>query len=160
MPASDIQWGMVVAIAQETEKEIGSRTGMEMSRKSSPYYSAWLACAKRDYRSMLRAISQKNFTEIGQIAEQNALAMHACMIATRPQLIYWNETTVRLIKNAHEYRKGGIETYITIDAGANVVFFCRLDSIDDVKNEVEKTDGVKSVIKAGPAPGAEVLEWE
>lgn len=160
MPASDIEWGMVVAVVQESEKEIGSRAGMELSRKTSPYYSAWIACAKRDYTSMLKSISKCNFTEIGQIAEQNALAMHACMIASRPQLVYWNDITVRLIKCACEYRQGGLETYITIDAGANVVFFCRLDDLDNVKDELEKRDGVKSVIKAGPAPGAEVLEWE
>jgi diphosphomevalonate decarboxylase len=160
MPAEEIPWGMVVAVADEAKKKTGSRTGMEHTRRTSSYFSAWLEIAKRDYKIMLAAIRARDFTEMGKIAEQDAIAMHACMMAARPPLLYWNDTTMRLIKSADNFRRGGLETYVTIDAGANVAFFCRLEDINSVKRKVKSIEGVKSVIKSGPAPGAEVIEWE
>lgn len=160
MPAEDVPWGMVVAVTDRAEKKTGSRTGMEHTRESSPYYPAWLETAKRDYKAMLSAMKRLDFTEIGKIAEQNALAMHASMMGARPPLLYWSDTTMRLIRSASDFREGGLETYITIDAGANAAFFCKAENINAVKRRVEKIDGVRSVIKAGPAPGAEVVEWE
>jgi len=155
-----VPWGMVVAVVQSEEKETGSREGMELSRKSSAYFKSWLSQSAVDYKQMMVAIDRSDFRSIGRIAEENALAMHACMIATRPPLVYWNDLTVELIRQARRYRKGGLETYITIDAGANVAFFCRLKDISAVERELNSVPGLQSVIVGRPAGGAEIVEVE
>lgn len=155
-----LTWGMVIAVAQSEEKEIGSREGMELSKRNSPYFKSWLAQSAVDYRQMMIAIDRGNFRTIGRIAEENALAMHACMIATRPPLVYWNDLTIGLIRQARQYRKGGLETYITIDAGANVALFCRLKDTAAVEHELNSVSGLQSVIAGRPAGRAEIVEVE
>ena len=155
-----IPWGMVIAIVEAGEKKTGSREGMELSRSTSPYFRAWVNQCSHDFRRMIPAILKSDFTVMGTIAEQNAFAMHACMIATRPSLLYWSSATVELIKSSQEFRSGGLETYITIDAGPNVAFLCKLDDLEVVAREVGKLDGVKSVIANRPAGPAEIVECE
>lgn len=160
MAPGEIPWGMVVAITEDAPKETGSTDGMELSRTNSPFYKQWITQSKVDYTAMIRAISRLDFSAIGAIAEGNALAMHACMMATRPSLIYWNSATVELIRSAKRFRADGLETYFTIDAGPNVAFLCRVREMDTVAEEVAKIGGVESVITGRPAGGAEIVERE
>ncbi len=159
-PADKIPWGMVIVTAGEEEKSVSSREGMELSRRFSPYYRQWVAQAKKDYRDMLSAAKRMDFTEVGTIAEANALAMHACMIATRPSLIYWKDTTIRLIHMVEKWREGGLSTYFTIDAGHHVALLGRLDDLDDIASEAVKVRGVHDVMSSRPAGGAEVISCE
>jgi len=146
-----IPWGMVIALVDTGPKQIGSREVWSCRRQKSPYYKAWLGQSRKDYRAMLAAVRRLDFTEVGEIAEANALAMHACMMATRPSLIYWRGATIELIAFAQRMRRDGIETYITIDAGPNVVFFCKLPDIERVRGAVADTRLAKSVIVCRPA---------
>ncbi len=155
---TEIQWGMVICEVSSPEKLISSREGMESSRKTSPYYQAWIAQAKIDYNTMLVAIESDSFTEIGEIAEANALAMHACMIATRPSLVYWKGATVEIVRHAQQLRKGGLETYCTIDAGAHVALLGKLDDLVTIERAVQSIQGVQSTMICRPAGAAEILE--
>jgi len=154
----DIPWGMVVAVVDCGKKEVGSTQGMEFSRTNSPYYKSWLMQAAKDYRSMLAAIRTMDFTRIGEICESNTLAMHACMIATRPSLIYWNEVTVFLISMAAMMRKKGLEAYCSIDAGPHVAFLTKREDFLKVKRRISKVFGVKSALVCYPAGDAKIID--
>jgi diphosphomevalonate decarboxylase len=158
IPHDKIPWGMVVVQVDMGEKEIGSSQGMELSRKFSPYYEIWIKRAKKDYRQMLRAIKIMDFTRIGEIAESNALAMHACMIATKPSLLYWTPTTVEILHAVKRWRKQGIESYATIDAGPHVVLFARQVDLNKITSRARRIRGVKSVTKSLPAGPAEIIK--
>jgi diphosphomevalonate decarboxylase len=160
MTADEIPWGMVIAVVEPGKKKISSREGMELSRKTSPFFKAWITQSELDYQKMENAILQRDLPAVGTIAEENALAMHACMIATRPSLVYWNGATADLIKSAHRFREEGLGTYFTIDAGPNVIFLCRIDDLDTVARRLHKIRGVRSVISSKPAGGAEIVECE
>jgi diphosphomevalonate decarboxylase len=155
--ADHVPFGVIVAICEETAKSIGSREGMNLSKRSSPYFDAWVKQSQRDYKAMMSAIKRNDFTAIGTLAEENACAMHACMIATRPQLIYWNDITVRLIQKTRDLRANGVAAYFTVDAGPNVVFICRLDDLGRVARSVRRVTGVKNVLAGRPAGGSEVI---
>lgn len=158
LPAGEIPWGMVVAIVEGAEKKIGSREGMRLSDQSSPYYKNWLSQAKQDYSSMLAAIKQMDFKRIGVICEANALAMHACMIATRPSLLYWTKTTVDIIHAVSAWRDSGLETFFTIDAGSHVLLLCKTDDLEKVVEEVKSIKGVVLAKVGSPADGAQIIE--
>ncbi len=160
LPPEKIKWGMVIAVVQGGAKEIGSTRGMELSRKTSPYYKAWLSQAKKDYCEMLSAIRKQDFGQVGRLTEDNCFAMHACMIATRPSLRYWNPTTLEVIRSVHEWREDGLETYITIDAGHHVALLTPLENLEEVAARVGSIAGVEMAIQNKPAGGAEILEWE
>jgi diphosphomevalonate decarboxylase len=157
LPAEKVPWGMVIVIVESRHKKIGSRSGMEHTAKTSPYYLNWLKQAKIDYRRMLKAISRKNLTEIGIIAEENALAMHACMMSARPPLVYWHPATVEIITRVPFWRKSGLETYFTIDAGPNVILLGRKPDLLQIARRVKRIAGVKDVVVGFPAGGAEVV---
>ncbi len=154
----EIPWGMVVVIVKSAEKEIGSRQGMELSRKSSPYYQSWLLQAAKDYKSMLASIKKKDLTKIGEICEANTLAMHACMMATRPALIYWNNITIELINAVMRCREKGLRAYFTIDAGPHVVILSKREDLNSIASRARRIEGVISAKISLPAGGAEI--WE
>jgi len=159
IPPDEIQWGMVIAIVDEGEKKITSRDGMEICRKHSPYYKSWIARAVSDYKRMLSALRNLDFTCVGEIAEANALAMHACMISARPSLLYWTPTTLEIIRSARRLRNKGLETYVTIDAGPHVVLLGKKDDLNNISRHIRRINGVKSVIKSGAGDGAMITKW-
>jgi diphosphomevalonate decarboxylase len=158
IPASKIPWGMVVAIVESAQKEISSREGMRLSNQNSPYYKAWLTQAKQDYSNMLDAIKRMDFGRIGSLCEANTLAMHACMIATRPSLLYWTKTTVEIIRIVDEWREDGLDIYFTIDAGPHVLLLCKPDDLESITAEVKRINGVAQAIAGRPAGGAKIIE--
>jgi diphosphomevalonate decarboxylase len=154
----EIPWGMVVVIVKSGEKEISSRQGMELSRKTSPYYKSWLSQAARDYSSMLDAIKKKDLSQIGEICEANTLAMHACMMATRPPLIYWNRATIEIIHAVRRWRAKGLDAYFTIDAGPHVAILARREDLNSISTRARRLNGVISAKTSLPAGGAEIRE--
>ena len=90
--------------------------------------------------------------------QSNSNAMHACMIASRPSLIYWNDISVRLIKAAADLRRDGLETYTTVDAGPHVCFLARRDDLDAVKEHVDTVEGVVRTTVSLPGGAAEIVE--
>jgi diphosphomevalonate decarboxylase len=159
LPPDDVPWGMVVVEVEKGEKKMGSREGMELCRQYSPYYKHWLTRACKDYRNMLEALRQMNFTRIGEIIEANAMAMHACIIASRPALIYWSPTTIEVIRSVRKWRADGLETYFTIDAGPNVVLLCKQEDLSKVAGRARQLRGVKSVTKSRPGGAAGIIKW-
>ncbi|HDS00425.1 MAG TPA: hypothetical protein ENO07_00255 [candidate division Zixibacteria bacterium] len=99
-----------------------------------------------------------DFTSTGSICEENSLAMHACMIATRPALIYWNDTTVRLIKAVKKWREGGLEAYCTIDAGPHVAILGKISDLNKIVSRARNVNGVTTAQKSLPAGGASISE--
>lgn len=151
----EIDWGMVIAIAETDKKKVASRSGMKLS-ESSPYYNAWIRQASKDCKAMLGLVEKDDFAAIGELAEANALAMHACMISARPGIVYWSPATIRLMDACRRYRESGLECYFTIDAGANVIFISRLKDIRKLVQRLRSLKSVKRVLSGKPAGGAEI----
>lgn len=158
LPAEKVPFGMVVAIVDSPAKEIGSTRGMRLSKDTSPYYHSWVNQAAKDYHNLLAAIKEMNIGRIGEIAEANALAMHACMIATRPSLLYWTGTTVEIVSSVRDWRDDGIEAYATIDAGPHVALLTPLPLLDEVERLVAGIQGVRTCLPCRPAGPAEMIE--
>jgi len=159
LPAEKIPWGMVVVVSRELEKSISSSQGMEICRRTSAYYRAWVRQAAVDYRDMLKAIRARDFSGMGHVMEANALAMHGCMMAARPPLVYWNETTLAVMKAVENWRKQGLETFFTVDAGPPVALLCRIEDLDLVAEKARVIEGVRDVIVSRPGGPATIVEW-
>lgn len=50
---------------------------MQLAVNTSPYYSAWIKKVNKDLEQIKSAIISHDIQKTGEIAEQNALAMHA-----------------------------------------------------------------------------------
>jgi len=153
----EIPWGMVIAIVNTEEKKTSSRNGMNLSKETSPFYQDWLRQGKKDFFEAKAAITKRDLTRLGQIMEQNTLAMHGVMLSTRPPLIYWQETTLTLWRLAARLRKKGLECYATTDAGPNVIFLTHRKDLKKLQKKIEKIPSVQKSFIGLPATGAKII---
>lgn len=102
------------------EKKVDSRAGMQRTVESAPLYQSWPQQAAQDLATIKRAIADRDLELLGQTAEQNALSMHATMIASWPPLLYWQPESVAAMHRVWELRSLGIPVYLTMDAGPNL----------------------------------------
>lgn len=103
-----------------TEKPIGSTQGMQNTVNNCPLYQAWPQQAEANLQSIHQAILATDFTKLGETAENNALSMHATMIATWPPIVYWQPESVAAMQTIWQLRREGVEVYFTMDAGPNL----------------------------------------
>ena len=156
VPASDVPWGMVVGVVDSEPKQYSSREGMKLSEQTSPYYRRWVLQARHDYRYMLHALRGWDLAEVGEIAEENSNAMHACMLATRPTLMYWQAGTMDIMHSVLAWRAEGLQAYYTVDAGSHVAVLCHIDDLDEVTKRMQAVPSVVKAIANRPG-GAAVL---
>ena len=101
-------------------KSMSSTIGMTHTVNTSPLYKSWPEQAEKDFNDIQQAVLEKEFVALGEIAEANALAMHATMFAARPSLNYLQPNTWEVIHRVQQSRREGHHIYATMDAGANV----------------------------------------
>jgi len=152
------EWPLEVAIAITTmaEKDVGSRTGMQRSADSSPYYSAWVATQGDDLRAARVAIRARDFEALAEVAEHNCLKMHAAALAATPPLLYWNGATVECVHAIRRLRASGVPVFFTIDAGPQVKAICLAEARPRVEAALRDVPGVLDVLSSRLGPGAEL----
>jgi diphosphomevalonate decarboxylase len=154
------QWPLVVVIAVTSEqaKPIGSSEGMEISRRSSPFYAAWLASSETDLASARRAVLERDFAALGAVSEHSCLKMHAVMLSSRPALLYWNAATVACLRRVRTLREQeGRGVFFTIDAGPQVKAVCLPDDAARVAAALQAVAGVERVLTSPLGQGARTL---
>jgi diphosphomevalonate decarboxylase len=115
---------LVIAVVDTTTKAVSSRIAMRRSIATSPFYVPWTTSAGVDLEQMQVALANGDLKEVGEIAERNALGMHALMLAARPAIRYLSPNSLRVLDRIVELRAAGIAAYATIDAGPNIAVLC------------------------------------
>ena len=128
----------------EHEKPIGSREGMRRSVATCEFYREWPERVATDLAALKEAIARKDFAALGTIAEANALAMHALMMATRPPIVYALPETVAAMRKIWAMRAEGLPLWFTMDAGPNVKL------LFEAKDEAQVRDRFPSVEVVAP----------
>ena len=121
---SDWPLSMVVAQLSEGVKSMSSRHGMAHTQATSIYYDAWVREHPLDLAEAREAIAAQDLQRLGTVMESSTLRMHACMLAARPPLIYWNSKTMKVVALVSDLRKQGIGAWYTMDAGPHVKVLC------------------------------------
>ena len=93
---------VIVAITTVGPKATGSGEAMEISRKTSPFYSRWVDQQSLDLDIAREAIDARDFEKLVVVAEHNCLKMHSVMWASRPPIIYWNSATLECMQAVRE----------------------------------------------------------
>jgi diphosphomevalonate decarboxylase len=149
---------MVVAIVGGgAPKTHGSRDAMEHTTATSPFYRAWIDLVPNDLAAAEAAVAKGDLEALGEIAEGSAFAMHACALAARPAIVYWQPPTVSLLARVRELRKGGTAAWATIDAGPHVKVLTTAEDAGEVRRELFDVDGVTDVIVSEPGGPAQVV---
>ena len=114
--------GLVIGlhIISTDKKAIGSREAMNITTKTSQLYESWPKQVENDLVKMKHALEQQNFKLMGETAENNAMAMHATMLAAQPSICYFLPETLIAMQKIKALREQGLAVYFTEDAGPNL----------------------------------------
>lgn len=155
----DADWdiGMVIVVVNKVKKAVSSREGMKRTVATSPFYKVWVESAEEDIEQIKIAIKNRDFAQMGLIAESNGLKMHATMLGANPPLSYWEPDSVVVMQMVRELRGEGVSCYFTMDAGPNVKVICRLSESNIIKARLEQIFETEQIIVTGPGPGIIVL---
>ena len=148
---------VVVAITELGQKGVYSTAGMGGSALTSPFYPAWVDTSTDDLAAMRLAIANRDFEQLGELAEYSCLKLHALMMSTRPALLYWNAATMAAIHAVRELRSNGIPVYFTIDAGPQVKALCLPEHARTVADALARVAGVHETRTSALGRGAHLL---
>lgn len=147
-------------VVEAGPKSVSSRDGMQRTVETSPFYAGWLATVAEDLQQMKEAINARDFTKLGEIAEANAMKMHATTLGAKPPFLYWQSATLDVMQKVMELRQQGLEAYFTIDAGPNVKVLCKPEQEHTIKKKLAAVASVRDVVVCHPGPGIQYLsEW-
>lgn len=156
-PRSHWDVRMVLALTAKGKKKVGSTTGMERSRKTSPFYDAWIEAAPTYSRRIKNALRRKDLDRLGQAMEQSTFAFHACAMASDPAILYWQPGTLAALATVRRLREErAISAFATMDAGPHVKVLCKSSDVGIVRRALTRTDGVLQTLVCKPGPRVRV----
>lgn len=158
VPTADLDPALVIAVVNAGPKPVSSREAMRRTVDTSPLYRPWADSSRDDLTDMRAALTKGDLTAVGEIAERNALGMHATMLAARPAVRYLSPATVTVLDQVLQLRQEGIAAYATMDAGPNVKVLCPRADADRVADAVRAAAPDSTVLVAGPGPGARLVD--
>jgi diphosphomevalonate decarboxylase len=145
-------------VISKKQKKIKSRAGMKQSVMTSPIFEQWHINAEKDAQKMIGLIKEKNFPELGKLAQDNCILLHACAMTTRPSIIYWQPGTLEVIHKVLELQDEGKQIYFTIDGGPQTKILCLEKDVEEFKKILSKLESVQEIIECKPGTGPQVIE--
>jgi len=147
----------LVVVVSDSAKAVASSAGHRLA-PTSPVHSTRLARVEVLNRHLRAALAKRDFVTLGEIAEEDALLMHAVMMTSHPALLYWLPQTLALIRRVYRWREQGLAVYFTVDAGPNVHLLTLPEAVDPLLRELRAEAAVREVLVCRPGPAARVLE--
>lgn len=146
-------WDLRIAavILDDQAKSVSSREGMKRTVDTSAFFKGWVDSNPADLSGIKEGIKNKDFKQVGQIAERNCLKMHATTLAAEPPFTYWTDETMKLMQEVEQMREEGIPCYFTIDAGPNVKVIYELEQEEEIISRLKELPEVRDITlsKAG-----------
>jgi diphosphomevalonate decarboxylase len=148
---------VIAIVAGGRRKKFGSTNAMEACRKTSPLYEAWLQTVPGDVDAARAAITARDFKALGTVTEASTSAMHACAMAARPGIWYFEPVTLACVERVLALRTEGHPAYFTMDAGPHVKVLTYEPHERTVAAALQAIAGVSEVRVASPGPGVQVV---
>lgn len=134
---------VLVVLLSQKEKKVSTTDGHKLA-PTSLFYKKRLEFVEKTLISIKGVVGERNFSRFGELVEDEALNMHAIMLTSKPNLIYWLPETVRVMRAVREWRNEGLKSYFTVNTGQNVFVFCMPKDEGEI---VEKLKGLEGVIE-------------
>jgi diphosphomevalonate decarboxylase len=150
----DFDPAMVIVVVNAGTKAVSSRVAMRRTTETSPLYQAWADSSAIDLAEIRTALLHGDLDMVGEIAERNALGMHATMLAARPAVRYLSPATMTVLDCVLHLRADGVSAYATMDAGPNVKVLCHRTDESRVAEALRTTAPGCPVITAHRGPAA------
>ncbi len=109
-----------IMIVSRSEKKVSSRAGHGLM-EGNPYAATRYAQANHNLTELLEVLQQGDVNRFGEIAEDEALTLHALMMSSTPSFILMEPNSLEAIKRVRAFReRTGLPLYFTLDAGPNL----------------------------------------
>ncbi len=109
-----------ILLVSRDEKEVSSRAGHGLM-EGNIFANSRYGQARQNFRMVIEALKTGDVALFGQIAEQEALTLHALMMTSNPPYILMKPNSLLLIEKVRAYRQETkIPLYFTLDAGPNL----------------------------------------
>lgn len=148
---------MIAILIDTKQKKVSSRGGMQLSVTTSPFYPSWRKVVADDMQAMKAAILKRDINQMGHIAEENAMRMHALTMSADPAYTYFEGATIKAINLIKGLREQGINCYYTMDAGPNVKVIYDHQDRQRIIDKLAPVFGKDHLIIAQPGPGAHLI---
>jgi diphosphomevalonate decarboxylase len=151
-------WDLVdcIAIVSQEHKATGSVEGHALAT-TSPLQAARIQATRQHLDICRQAILQRDFEAFARVTELDNNMMHAVMITSTPQLLYWQPTTLAIMHAVRDWRGAGVPVCYTIDAGPNVHVLCLRAALEQTLAQLKAIPGVIEVRIAHPGGPARLL---
>jgi len=140
---------VLICIVSKEPKEISSRDGMEISKKTSPIYQDWLDVNGKHINLALDAIKDKDMAALENVTEENCKLMHKVMKTSKPSISYMTDVTHSCLTEIENLRSSGHSLFYTIDAGPQVKIICDPKSTEIIRDRIIDKTSVLDVVYAG-----------
>ena len=147
------EFRILIALVSRKAKPISSRTAMEATRDTSPYYRAWLRNAAELLEPALHALEQRDIEGLGAVARLSYSRMHAALLASSPPVLYWLPATVAVIRECQRLREEGLHAWETLDAGPQVKILCLEPDVEKISRRLTGLDPSVKLMVAFPGQG-------
>jgi len=137
----------VVAVVDEGKKLISSTQGHALA-DTSPFYQVRLSKIKAKIELVRKALTERNFDNLGNLIESEALEFHSILLTSQPSMIAWYPGSVEVMLAVQAMRREGIKAYFTINTGFNVHVLTLPEFENEVKNRLSKLSLVINTINA------------
>lgn len=151
---------LVVAVVDSGAKALSSRQAMGQTMATSALYLPWAGANAWHIDQMRTALARGDLATVGEIAEHNALGMHATMLAARPAIRYLAPGSMAVLDRILLLRNAGIPAYGTIDAGPNVKVLCARADATVVAEAIADVGDYVTTRVAHPGRGAVLVPGE
>lgn len=135
------EFTMIACLINEGVKPFGSGEAMDITSSTSPYFEAWTQSSEEDGHKLTEALIKHDIWTVGNIAQTNALKMHASLLAVN--MWYFEPSTIEIMNSVRELQKE-IPVFFTMDAGPNVKIITLDKHVQAVMDVLPK--GIKTVV--------------
>jgi diphosphomevalonate decarboxylase len=145
----------VIAVVDKGKKRVSSTEGHQ-SAQSSPFYQARLDRISKKIADVKQALSEKNFTTLGELVEAEALEFHSILLTSTPSMIAWYPGTVEVMLAVQAMRAEGVPAYFTINTGFNVHVLTLPEHEATVQKKLSELSSVKQTLTAKIGKGPRI----
>ena len=145
---------VVIAVVTRDRKPIGSRDGMTLTQRTSPFFAGWVEQSHATFHEALDALQSHDLPRLFAAMELSTWRMHASAMGASPPVCYWLPTSLAVLGEGEQMKRDGLVCGATLDAGPNVKVFCRTADAEAVALRLTTVPGVAHTIRAAPGDGA------
>lgn len=147
----------VVVILSSKVKSVSTTKGQTLV-STSPFFKTRLKRIKEKTLKLKKLIKEKNFSEFGELVEEEALELHTIMLTSKPPLIYFYPDTIKLIEVVRDWRSRGLPVYFSLNTGHNIHLICEAKNKKNLVNKLKNLIPESQIIVNKPTKGSQVFE--